>query len=85
MGKSTKARKHADKMKKRRAEKAAKRALYASLAGTSKKKKKQAKKSIFGGSGHKHAHAIANCGNIGCQKCYPRAYVKGNGTLSTAA
>jgi hypothetical protein len=31
MGKSTKARKHADKMKKRRAEKAAKRALYASL------------------------------------------------------
>lgn len=71
MSKSGKARKHEDKMKRRRAEKAAKRAKYAALAGTSKKAKRiiraQSKSTVAGT--YKHAHVMANCGNPGCRKC----------------
>jgi hypothetical protein len=70
MSKSGKARKHEDKMKRRRAEKAAKRAKYAALAGTSSKTKRiiQRSKSTVAGI-YKHAHVMANCGNPGCRKC----------------
>ncbi len=71
MSKSGKARKHAAKMLRKKNAKAAKRAKYASLAGTSKKNKRQTKKSVVSGV-YKHAHIMANCGNPGCKKCYPR-------------
>lgn len=62
--------KHIEKMKKKRALKAAKHAKYLSLAGTSKKAKKQKSKVLYS-SILKHAHAEANCGNPGCNKCFP--------------
>jgi hypothetical protein len=72
MSKAGKARKHADKMRKRRAEKAAKRAAYAALAGTSKKNKRINKKKSKIAGPFKHAHIMKDCGNPGCNKCYPR-------------
>ena len=65
------ARKHNEKMKQKKALKAAKRALYESYAGTGKRAKKQSKKSPVSGI-HKHAHIMQDCGNPGCSKCYPR-------------
>jgi nicotinic acid phosphoribosyltransferase len=77
--KATRARKHVEKMKKRRAEKAAKRAKYAALKGTSKKTKvstRMAAKSRVSGT-HKHAHIMANCGNPGCSRCHAMLVGKG--------
>ena len=74
MSKAGKKRKHEAKMKEKRAKKAAKKAAYAARAGTSKKAKRQrrfAQKSTTS-SIYKHAHIMADCGNVGCQKCYPR-------------
>lgn len=62
--------KHESKMKRKRAEKATKKAKYAALAGTSKKAKRQKIKHKMP-SNLKGSHAMANCGNIGCGKCYP--------------
>ena len=70
MGKTSRDRKHSEKMKKKRAEKAARKAQYLSLAGTSKKTKNQKKKSMLV-SGNKHAHLMSECGNPGCKKCHP--------------
>lgn len=60
--------KHDEKMKRKRAEKAARKAQYEALAGTSKKKKKQGKKELTAGI-YKHAHRMADCGNVGCKRC----------------
>jgi hypothetical protein len=52
--------------------KARNRAYYDSLrdsGNNSKRAKRKAKKK--GGTGNKGKHLIHNCGNIGCQKCYP--------------
>lgn len=69
----TKNTKHTEKMKLKRAVKAAKRAKYEALAGTSKKEKRIVKRvRSRASSSHKHSHSMANCGNIGCMKCNPR-------------
>lgn len=73
--KANKARKHAEKMKQKRAEKAARKSKYMAMTGTSKKKKRQGKVSMVSGT-YKHAHVMANCGNLGCRKCYP--YIGGS-------
>ncbi|RJQ30264.1 hypothetical protein C4565_00335 [Candidatus Parcubacteria bacterium] len=70
MASSAKKSKHESKMKRKRAEKAAKKSKYAALAGTSKKNKRRkihGERSIY-----KHFHNMANCGNIGCGRCYPQ-------------
>jgi len=65
--------------KKRRAEKrkaakkqmkAAKKALYASYAGTGRRRKKQPR----AGSGVKKSghEGSSNCGNVGCKRCFPQ-------------
>lgn len=69
MSKNTKARKHAVKMARKKAEKMARKAKYEALKGTSKKKKRQGKKSKVSGT-YKHAHIMSNCGNPGCKKCH---------------
>lgn len=76
MGKSSRQRKHGEKMKRKRDMKAKRRALYASLAGTSRKAKKQRKASSVSGI-YKHAHAMADCGNPGCRRCCPRELMHG--------
>lgn len=70
MGKTGRKRKHDDKMKKKRALKAQKKAAYAALAGTGKKRKKRITRAFISGI-FKHAHMTSDCGNPGCRKCYP--------------
>lgn len=75
MGKTGRAKKHEDRMKQKRALKAAKKAKYLALAGTSKKSKNCAKRARALGAkekNYKHAHRVANCGNVGCKRCFPR-------------
>ena len=67
----SKAKLHSEKMKRKRAEKAGRRAKYAALAGTSKKSKRQQKKNKVAGT-YKGAHIMTDCGNVGCKKCYPK-------------
>ena len=69
---------HTEKMKRKRAEKAAKRAKYAALAGTSKKGKRQRKKSDGPASPFKGAHLMSNCGNPGCKKCHHLLVIRHN-------
>lgn len=73
-GRARKAREHKNKMAFKRAAKAQKRALYASLAGSSKKSKKRHKKRVGIARFNtftpgKHRHLMAYCGNPGCGKC----------------
>lgn len=70
MGVKSRKTKHGQKMARKRAEKAARRAKYLALAGTSKKGKNQ-RKSVDS-RGMKHAHIMSDCGNVGCKRCYPR-------------
>ena len=78
MGKSGRQSKHSAKMKRKREVKAQRKALYASLAGTSKKSKNQRNKNRVSSSA-KHAHKMSNCGNAGCERCNPpkRPYMHG--------
>jgi len=69
MGSSGKKLKHAQKMARKRAIKAARKSKYAALAGTSKKKKRQVKSGAV--SVYRKAHSMTDCGNPGCKKCYP--------------
>ncbi len=71
MGKASRKRKHDDRMRKKRAAKSARKALYASLAGTGKRPKKVGRRSQVAGI-FKHAHVMTDCGNPGCNRCYPR-------------
>ena len=71
MGRLGRAKRHDKKMRARRAAKNAKKALYASLKGTSKKGKKVRARTRTGASPGKHRHLVENCGNIGCSKCFP--------------
>lgn len=71
MGSAGKTRRHAIKMRLRRAAKAAKQVAYLALRGTSKKNKKIRAKGR-GGIDHKHLHLIENCGNVGCSSCFPQ-------------
>ena len=69
-GKAKRAAAHKKKMSDKRAGKAAKRALYASMRGTSKKNKKRNSKGRFNNfSATKHKHLMEKCGNTGCPKC----------------
>lgn len=71
MGRASKARAHDKKMRAKRAAKASRRALYASMVGTSRKGKKVRARNRAGVSAYKHMHLVTNCGNIGCSQCYP--------------
>lgn len=66
---ASKDQKHKNKMAKKRAEKAARNAKYKALAGTSKKAKRQNRKA--GPTPQKGNHAMSDCGNVGCRRCYP--------------
>jgi len=70
MGKASRSRKADARKKRKKAAKAAKKALYESYAGTGRKKKKLDKKT--GLTVLKGAHAMQDCGNVGCCRCYPR-------------
>lgn len=63
---------HRKKMAAKRSAKEARRTLYASMRGTSKKNKKQQPKGIRLFSAGKHKHLMEHCGNTGCLRCYPR-------------
>lgn len=77
MSSSGKKRKHAEKMKRKKAAKAAKAAKYKALAGTSKKTKRQRPKTKLAGN-LKNAHVMLNCGNVGCERCFPNLNQMGN-------
>jgi hypothetical protein len=68
MGKAGKKRKHDEKMKKKRA---AKKAKYLALAGTSKGRKRLAPKRRTAGP-NRGNHVMANCGNPGCRRYFPQ-------------
>lgn len=70
MGKVGRKKKHDSRMARKRAEKAARKAVYLALAGTSKRNKRR--RAVGGRTNFKHAHVMADCGNPGCQRCYPR-------------
>lgn len=70
MSKSARKRKHDTKMARKRVAKAARKAAYKALAGTSKRRKRQTQKT--GPTSIKGMHAMANCGNIGCARCFPQ-------------
>lgn len=68
MGKIGKS-KRSDKRKQEKARrKAAKAALYRSFAEKGKARKASEQKTE---GGHKHQHLTADCGNVGCIRCYP--------------
>jgi len=67
MGKKSKSARSDAKRAERHAAKAARTALYASQA---KANKKQSSRSD-GTAKTFTSHAIANCGNPGCKRCYP--------------
>jgi hypothetical protein len=64
-------RRHESKMERKRAIKHARREQYKALAGTSRKTKKVVKRTR-GAKLRKHEHAMPNCGNVGCKRCYPQ-------------
>jgi hypothetical protein len=68
MGVTSRKSKHKSKMDRKREVKRARREAYASLAGTSRKSKRQG--GHMAPSGHKHEHAMLNCGNAGCKRCH---------------
>ena len=76
MGRASRKRRHNAKMNQKRQIKAARRAAYAAMAGTSKKAKRQGKKNVRDRR-FKHAHAMLDCGNVGCKRCYPRMMYHG--------
>jgi hypothetical protein len=70
MGKASR-KKSADRKKRaKQLAKAAKRALYASYAGTGRKVKKNRKKA--GATPQRGNHVMSDCGNPGCERCYPQ-------------
>lgn len=73
MGKAAKKRRQEERSRRKREMKAKRRALYASLAGTSKRRKRMRTKTDV-----KFDHETQNCGNVGCKKCFPSL----NGVLS---
>jgi len=68
MGKKSKSARSEAKRAERHAAKAARTALYASQAKANKKQKS----SSDGTAKSFIRHAIANCGNPGCKRCYPQ-------------
>ena len=74
MSKKSKLQAREIRRKEKSGRKAANKAKYQSLAGTAANKKK--KSTSEQGGGIKHAHLIANCGNIGCRRCHPEIRTK---------
>lgn len=70
MGKKSKSARHVKKMAEKRAAKAAKRALYESNAKSGKGKAKHKIESQI--NPLTNSHAMENCGNVGCKRCFPR-------------
>lgn len=86
MGRAAKKRRH-DKRKEMKAKrKEAKRLLYKSYAekGRESRQRKHGKRTE--GSGKKGQHVMADCGNVGCVRCYPKLndYVLCNGWRRSA-
>jgi hypothetical protein len=71
MSKTSRKKRSAERMKRKRAVKEARRSMYASLAGTSKKRKRQVSKAQTA-SAEKGSHRMSNCGNVGCVRCFPQ-------------
>ena len=74
MSKGSKTRRSASRKVLKGKQKAAKRSLYASYAGTGRKSEKKLgrRRSPTVGRG---GHLMANCGNVGCQRCSSSAFV----------
>lgn len=70
MSKSSRKRNADVRRNKKRAAKAAKRALYASYAGTGRRAKKQGRKAEM--NPQRGNHAMLICGNVGCERCFPQ-------------
>lgn len=70
MSKSAKKRRSDRRRELKRSAKAAKRALYASYSGTGRRAKRVKRSS--GPTAQKGNHAMSNCGNVGCSKCFPQ-------------
>ena len=70
MGIKSRKAKHSKRMARKREAKQARRNAYAALSGTSRKTKRSAGRKQP--TGQKHAHVMANCGNVGCTRCYPQ-------------
>ena len=45
--------------------------MFSDMAGSEANKKKKGS-SVGGRSSAKHQHAVADCGNPGCTRCFPR-------------
>lgn len=71
MGRASKTRRAEEKKRKKRAAKIARKLLYASYAGQGRRNKKRASRRKEP-STIKGAHVISNCGNIGCERCFPQ-------------
>jgi hypothetical protein len=75
MGKRSRSLRHEKKLNERKAEKAAKKASYAALAVAHRlknpNKTRRKKKTVT-----VRKHLIANCGNVGCEKCAPSLVAK---------
>ncbi len=70
MSSSGKKAKHDKKMARKRQLKLQRKAAYAALAGASKKKKRT--KGKGGPTKFRKSHAMEDCGNPGCKRCYPQ-------------
>lgn len=70
MGKASRKRRSDQRKQLKRAAKAQRRALYASLAGQSRRAKRQ--KRAAGVTAQRGNHAMLDCGNPGCERCYPQ-------------
>lgn len=68
MSKEARTRKHKAKMERKRAAKLARKNLYASLAGTSRRRKRRGRSARH--SSTRGLHVMSNCGNIGCARCF---------------
>lgn len=50
----------------------AKKALYAEMSGTAANVKRKGARGTGGFNSGKHMHLMAQCGNTGCARCFPR-------------
>ena len=78
MGLAGKGRRAEQRKKQKASKKAARKAQYEAYAKSGKSSKRSRRRSRLapkmGG-----AHAVSDCGNVGCHRCYPRDYNLPNG------
>ena len=70
-GKNSRAKSKDRRASERRKQRAANKAAYAAMAGTSQnvKKKNAFNKKAGGFNARKHEHLVPDCGNPGCERC----------------